>query len=145
MLTQRFIVINEKTSSPSPRKTPWISIGVVLLILALLGFAFLALPKGFKATHEQIGTGKPAVVFVYDPNLAVSITQPEQMNIAREQLGDQVFFLVAQISTPEGDRLIARHNAEQAELLLFDASGQLIKRRFALVGAHDLMQWATTE
>ncbi len=98
-------------------------------------------PEGFKMTHEDIGTGKPAVVFVYDPNLGVSTRQPEQMNIARDQLGDQVFFLIARIGTPEGDKLIAEHNARAPELLLFDSSGRLKQRQFALIEASQLIRW----
>lgn len=101
----------------------------------------MALPKGFKRTHEQIGTGKPALVFIYDPNLGVSISQTEQMNKARDQLGDQAYFLIAQIHTPEGDQMIAEHRASIAELLLFDASGSLIKRQRALKNSNELIQW----
>jgi hypothetical protein len=101
------------------------------------------MPKGFKMTHEQIGTGMPALVFVYDPNLSVSISQTEEMNKARDQLSDQVFFLIAQIRTPEGDQLIAEHRASPAELLLFDPSGRLIKRQFALKNSSELIQWVT--
>jgi hypothetical protein len=53
------------------------------------------MPKGFKMTHEQVGTGQPALVFVYDPNLGVSVSQTEEINKARDQLGDQAFFLIA--------------------------------------------------
>ncbi len=100
-----------------------------------------AMPKGFKMTHEQIGTSKPALVFVYDPNLVVNISQSEQMNKARDLLGDQVFFLIAKIGTPEGDQLIAEHSANPAELLLFDRSGSLIKRQFALKSSNELIRW----
>lgn len=103
------------------------------------------MPKGFKMTHEQIGTGKPALVFVYDPNLGVSVSQTEQMNKARDQLGDQAFFLVAQINTPEGDQLIAEHDASTAELLLFDSSGRLIKRQPALKDSNELIQWIAVD
>lgn len=101
----------------------------------------MALPKGFKMTHEQIGTGKPALVFVYDPNLSVSMSQPEQMNIARGRVGDRIFFLIAKIGTPQGDELIAIHRARTAELLLFDSSGRLSKRQSALKSADELIQW----
>lgn len=94
-------------------------------------------------THEQIGTGLPALVFVYDPNLGVSISQTEQMNKARDQLGDQVFFLIAKINTPEGDQLIAEHQASRAELLLFDGSGSLVKRQSALRNSSELIEWVT--
>jgi len=99
------------------------------------------MPKSIKMTHEEIGTGKPALVFVYDPNLQVSFSQTEQMNQARDQLNDQVIFLIAKINTPEGDKLIAEHNAGVAELLLFDAAGKLIKREFALRDAGEIIQW----
>tara|TARA_R110002110_G_scaffold108294_4_gene270548 strand:+ start:552 stop:899 length:348 start_codon:yes stop_codon:yes gene_type:complete len=110
----------------------------------LLGFAMTLMPKGFKATHEQIGSGLPALVFVYDPNLSVSNSQTEQMNQARDQLGDQVAFLIAKIKTPEGERLIAEHRASPAELLLFDPTGKLIKRQFALIDSSELIQWVTS-
>ena len=80
-------------------------------------------------------------MFVYDPNLQVSISQTEQMNKARDQLEDQIFFLIAKINTPEGDKLIAEHSASIAELLLFDPSGKLIKRQIALKDSNEIIQW----
>jgi hypothetical protein len=136
-------VINEKYNVSSNRRNPWITIGVIIFIVILLGFAVTLMPKGFKMTHEQIGTGLPALVFVYDPNLVVNISQTEQMNKARDQLNGQVLFLIAKISTPEGDQLIAEHQASPTELLLFDPSGRLIKRQFALKNSSELIQWIT--
>ena len=136
-------VINEKYNVNSTRRNPWITIGVIIFIVILLGFAVTLMPKGFKMTHEQIGTGLPALVFVYDPNLVVNISQTEQMNKARDQLSGQVLFLIAKISTPEGDQLIADHQASPTELLLFDPSGRLIKRQFALRNSNELIQWVT--
>jgi hypothetical protein len=135
--------INQKYNSKSTRRNPWVAIGVFILILMLLGLAVMLMPKGFKMTHEEIGTGLPALVFVYDPNLAVSTSQTEQMNKAREQLDDQAFFLIAKISTPEGDQLIAEHRARPAELLLFDPSGRLIKRHPPLKSSSELIRWIT--
>ena len=111
----------------------------------LLGIILTAMPKSFKMTHEQIGAGMPALVFIYDPNLGVSTSQTEQMNKARDHLGDQAFFLIAQISTPEGDKLIAEHRARPAELLLFDSSGKLVKRQFALRDSSELIQWIAAD
>jgi hypothetical protein len=48
-------------------------------------------------THDQIGTGLPALVFVYDPNLIVSISQTEQMDKAYDQLSGEVFFLLPKL------------------------------------------------
>jgi hypothetical protein len=96
-------------------------------------------------THDQIGTGLPALVFVYDPNLIVSINQTEQMDKAYDQLSGQVFFLIAKIKTPEGDQFIAEHQANIAELLLFDPSGKLIKRQSAMKNSSELIQWITAD
>ncbi|HLR17472.1 MAG TPA: hypothetical protein VK099_06315 [Alcanivoracaceae bacterium] len=139
------IAINENVNSPHPRRKPWVFIGVTVSLLILMGLIWTAIPKGFKRTHEQIGTGKPALVFVYDPNLEVSAGQADYMNEARDQLNNQVFFLVAQPNTPEGDQFIAKHRAIPTELLLFDASGKLIKRQFALQNADELIQWITAD
>lgn len=128
-------------NSQSKGRKPWVAIGVVVSIGLLLWLLLTIMPKGFKTTHEQIGTGKPALVFVYDPNLASSNSQTEQMNEARAHLGDNVLFLLARVGTPEGEQLIAKHNAGPAELLLFDASGNLIKRQFGVINANQLMQW----
>jgi hypothetical protein len=135
------ITISTTDNNNTTRKKPWVFIGVLLSIAGLVWLMIAMLPEGFKMTHEQIGSGKPSLVFVYDPNLSVSISQSEQMNIARDQIGEQVFFLVAKIGTPEGDQLIARHRAHQAELLLFDPAGKLIKRQSALKNADELIRW----
>nr|WP_283104139.1 hypothetical protein [Shewanella gelidimarina] len=120
---------------------PWVSIGVITSIAILFGLLLMVMPKGFKTTHEQIGTGSPALVFVYDPNLTVSGSQTEQMNEARDHLGDQAFFLLARMGTPEGEQLIAKYRASSAELLLFDPAGKLIKRQPAVKSARELIQW----
>ncbi len=118
----------------------WTMITIVFVV-GLFASLVMMMPKGFKATHEDIGTGKPALVFVYDPNLALSNAQTEQMNEARAHLGDNVLFLLARVATPEGEELIAKHHSAAGELLLFDGSGQLIKRQFAVQDANQLMRW----
>jgi hypothetical protein len=139
------LFINEKYNLSSTRRNPWIYISVIVLIFIFIGFAVTLMPKAFKMTHEQIGTGLPALVFIYDPNLVVSISQTEQMNKARDQLGVQVLFLIAKIRTPEGDQFIAEYQASPAELLLFDPSGRLIKRQFALRNSSELTEWITVD
>lgn len=136
---------DSKTTASSTRRMPWVAIGVITSIVIVVAMLLTVMPKGFKSTHEQIGTGKPALVFVYDPNLAVSGSQTEQMNEVRASMNsgdeEQMFFLIAQIGTPDGDKLIAKHRARQAELLLFDPAGSLIKRDFAFKSASDITQW----
>ncbi len=124
-------------NTKATRRKPLVALGVVAMFAALV----MVMPKGFKATHEQIGTGKPAIVFVYDNGLAMSNSQTEQMNEARDYLGDSVHFLIATTGTPEGDKLIREHRADSAELLLFDASGKLTKRQYGLKMAGELVMW----
>lgn len=116
----------------------------MLALVLPIGLMFMAIPKGFDMTHEQIGKGKMALVFVYDPNLSVSISQTEEMNKARDELGDKVIFLIAKIGTPEGEQFIAKYRANVAELLLFNATGKLIQRQYAQKSANELMTWFTT-
>ncbi|AQS38128.1 hypothetical protein Sps_02981 [Shewanella psychrophila] len=134
-----------KFESGVTRRMPWVAIGVITSIVIIIGLLISVMPKGFKSTHEQIGTGKSAVVFVYDLSLTVSNSQTEQMNEARdylsEHLDEQVFFLIASVGTPEGKQLIAKYHAKPAEILLFDPSGRLIKRQYALKSASELIQW----
>ena len=125
----------------APRKMPWVAISVIASIVLLFGLLLMLMPKGFTSNLEQIGTGKPAVVFVYDPNLVSSITQTEQMNEARSHLGDNVYFLLAREATPEGEAFITKYRARPTELLLFDSAGILIKRQPAVISANELMLW----
>jgi len=115
----------------------------MLALVLPIGLMFMAMPKGFDMTHEQIGTGTMALVFVYDPNLAVSNSQTEEMNKARDELGDKVLFLIAKVGTPEGEQLMAKYRANAAELLLFSASGKLVQRQYAQKSANELMAWFT--
>lgn len=131
----------DKHQSNSKSKMPWVVISIIAIVIAVVGLVVMVMPKGFKTTHEEIGKGKPAVVFVYDAGLAVSNSQTEQMNEARAHLGDNVVFLLARAGTPDGDKLIANYRASSAELLLFDPSGKLIKRQFAVSDANELMRW----
>lgn len=131
----------EAHSSNSTRRKPWVAIGVATSIVIFFGLLLMVMPKGFKATHEKIGMGTPVLVFVYNPNITASGSQTEQMNEARDYLGDKVIFLLARVDTPEGDQLIAKYRAGSAELLLFDPTGKLIKRQFAVKGAKELIEW----
>lgn len=131
----------ENANTNPTRKMPWMAIGIVGALMLLFGLLLTLMPKGFTSDLEKIGTGKPAVVFVYDPNLVSGTTQTEQMNEARAHLGDNVHFLLARIATPEGEAFIAKHNARVTELFLFDPAGNLVKRQLAVIDANELMRW----
>lgn len=131
---------NSNTSNSSTRK-PWVFAAVIVSILVFIGLLVALTPKGFDSNLNQLGSGKPAVVFVYDPNLVVSGQQMQQMNMARDQLQGPTLFVVAKIGSPEGDRFIATHNAKPAELILFNPEGVPVKRAFALKQSNQLIAW----
>ena len=60
------------------------------------------------------------------------------MNIAKEERGDTVNYLVSRTGYPATDKFMQAHKAQIAELLFFDESGALFKRKFALINAADL-------
>lgn len=113
-----------------------------LLIFGLIAVfiaAFIwSLPAPFDNDLNQIGNGKKSVVFIYDLNLVVSNQQTIEMNNAKAELGDTVNYLVSRTGYPATDKLMQTYKAESAELLFFDESGKMFKRKFALVNAADL-------
>lgn len=108
-------------------------------LIAVFVAAFIwSLPASFDNDLNQIGNGKKSVVFIYDLNLVVSNQQTIEMNNAKAELGDTVNYLVSRTGYPATDKLIQTYEAESAELLFFDESGNMFERRFALVNAADL-------
>ncbi|MBW3163498.1 hypothetical protein [Ferrimonas balearica] len=133
--------IKQHHTEPTARRSPWVKLGVLATLVLAAVMVFNAIPKGFKTTHEEIGTGKPAVVFVYDPNFTVSNAQTEQMNEARRQIGDTALFLIARVGSPTGEEFRSRYRANSAEILLFSPSGQLLERDRAVRSAGNIIQW----
>jgi hypothetical protein len=116
-------------------------IATALFIAAMVAMAALALPRGFDADLGKIGAGKPALVFVYDPNLVVSNQQTREMDKSREQLGDQLHFLVADVGRPDTQQFMRQHQATPTQILLFAADGSLLQRTRSLVTAEELIRW----
>ena len=115
----------------------------IVLILGLIGVFILLMPKAIDMNLEVIGNGKPSVVFVYDPNLAVSNQQATEINRAREMVGDSINFLVARAGDPTSADFREGLNAESTELLFFDPEGNFNLRTFAPLSAEELITSAT--
>lgn len=112
---------------------------LIIGLIAVFVTAFIwTLPAPIDDDLNQIGNGKKSVVFIYDLNRAVSNQQTIEMNNAKEELGDSVNYLVSRTGYPATDQFMQDHKADIAELLFFDESGELFKRKFALVNAADL-------
>jgi hypothetical protein len=109
-------------------------------IAGMMALAVLNLPRSFDADLSKIGAGKPALVFVYDPNLVVSNKQTREMDKARESLADDLHFLVADIGRPDTQQFMRQHQATPTQLLLFAADGTLLRRTQSLMTAEQLSQ-----
>jgi hypothetical protein len=110
-------------------------IGFIAIFVAAL---IWSLPAPIDNDLSQVGNGKKSVVFIYDLNRVVSNQQTIEINNAKAELGDTVNYLVSRTGYPETDKFMQNYKAESAELLFFDESGELFKRKFALVNAADL-------
>lgn len=111
---------------------------IALLIGGLILLAVLSVPPGIDMNLDGIGKGKPALVFVYDPNLSVSGSQVDEMNQIRDQYSDAVLFLVADIGIPDARALVQQYQADAASLLVFAADGALLAHARGLLEADEL-------
>lgn len=116
-------------------------VATVVFIAAMVAMVAWALPRGFDADLGKIGAGRPALVFVYDPNLVVSNQQTREMDKTREQLGDEVHFLVADVGRPDTQQFMRQHQATPTQILLFAADGSLLARTRSLMTAGELVRW----
>lgn len=127
-------------ADPPPRRNLLLKrLGTVVLVVGLLALALLSLPRGFDTDLSRIGAGKPALVFVYDPNLVASNQQTRAMDSARERTGDALHFLIADVGKPDAQRFMQVHQARPTQLLLFAADGREVGRMQAVVPAQDLL------
>lgn len=131
----------QKHPEPAAGARRWWTRGAtVLFIAAMVALAVMTLPRGFDTDLSKIGAGKPVLVFVYDPNLAVSNQQTMEMDKAREIFTDGLHFLVADIGRPDTQQFMRRYQAEPTQLLLFAADGSLLERTQSLITAEQFLQ-----
>ena len=119
-----------------------------LTILSIIGFIAIFLflmPKPIDMNLSKIGNGKKSVVFIYDLNLVVSNQQTIEINKAREIIGEQVTFLIAQTGNPESETFKKRYNARSPEILFFSSNGNLIDRQIALINSEELVKKLSNE
>lgn len=135
---------NPAQGAEKPIKT-WRRIATTLFIAALLGLAVLNLPRSFDTDLSKVGSGKPALVFVYDPNLVISNQQTRELHAAQESLGDTLHFLIADVGRPDAQRFLEQHQARPTQLLLFASDGTRIGSMQALVTSEQLLKSITAE
>ncbi len=127
-------------TDPDMQRNPLFKrIATVAIVVGLLAIALLSLPKGFDTDLGKVGAGKPALVFVYDPNLVVSNQQTRAIDEVRKVRGDALHYLIADIGKPDAQGFMAQHKASRTQLLLFNAEGRELGRMQGLVAAEDLL------
>jgi hypothetical protein len=116
---------------------------IVLSVIALIAVAAILLPEPIDTDLEKIGNGRNSVVFVYDPNLAVSNQQANEINRAREIIGDQANFLAFRAGDPRKADFRNQYQASSADLLFFNGDGELVSRQLAPLDAEALIEKVT--
>ena len=113
---------------------------ITFLLILVVGFlVFIFFPKPIDMSIEKVGNGTPAVVFIYDLNLAASNRQASEINKAQQTLGGSINFLIANAGDPTRADFREKHNAQSADLLFFDGSGKLIDRSIAVMTAEEFI------
>jgi len=113
---------------------------ILLSIIAPIIMVFTLMPKPIDMNLEKIGDGQKSVVFVYDPNLAVSNQQAIEINKAIKIIGEQVNFLIVKIGDPESESFKNKYRVRSADLLFFNGDGELFDRQVALLNAESLVE-----
>jgi hypothetical protein len=134
------MTMEEPAQGTEGRDRAWRRIAITAFLVAVLGIVVMSLPKGFDTDLSKIGAGKPAVVFVYDPNLVVSNQQTRELDEVRESLGHALHFLIADVGRPEGQQFMRQHQASATQLLLFAPDGSVLDRMQGLVTSEQLMK-----
>lgn len=129
---------NERESSVHAYRW-WIRGAAALFVAAMVVLAVMNLPRGFDTDLTKIGTGIPALVFVYDPNLVISNKQTEEMDKVRNALEDAMLFLVADVGRADAQQFMQKYSARVTEILLFHADGSLVKKSQSLMASEDLI------
>ncbi|MEP1536890.1 MAG: thioredoxin family protein [Paracoccaceae bacterium] len=75
---------------------------------------------------DRIGTGKPAIVQIHDPQCPVCTALQKEVRKALKDMDEEgLVYLVANIRTTAGKQLAQKHRVPHVTLLLFDGDGNL--------------------
>ena len=113
---------------------------ILLSIIAPMIMVFTLMPKPIDMNLGKIGDGQKSVIFVYDPNLAVSNQQAIEINKAIKITGEQVNLLIVKIGDPESENFRNKYRTRSADLLFFTSDGELFDRQVALLNAELLVE-----
>jgi hypothetical protein len=91
-------------------------------------YAGIDMYNDYKFEHDlsRIGKGTPAVVQVHDPHCSMCLALQNETRRAMRQFGqDDLIYVVADISQPEGQVFARRHGVQHVTLVLMDGRGDV--------------------
>ncbi|MCV3273018.1 thioredoxin family protein [Roseobacter sinensis] len=107
----------------------WIRNGAVgAVVVAGGGYVAVGSFRAYAAEHDlsRLGQGKPTVVQVHDPQCPTCTALQKQTRRALTEFGEcDLLYLIADITTPDGQAFAVRYGVGNVTLLLFDAEGGL--------------------
>lgn len=133
---------NQKNKSPSKQapkispnkkakrrlKTIFRSVAALVVLVLVGGFAFSEFKKDYDTSHDLsvIGQGIPTVVQIHDTTCSLCLKLRSNASSAMAKIADEsLLFRVADVSTPEGQRLMRKYDVSKVTLLLFDRDGKM--------------------
>ncbi len=121
------------------KKAIWLVAGALVLALGS-AVAISAYKKNWAEAHDLsvIGKGTPTIVQVHDPKCPKCKKLMSNTKIALRDYDDKFVFKIADITTPQGQRIQREHDARIISLLIFNGRGEL-KRRISGVKDPDVL------
>lgn len=110
----------------------------VVAILVVLAVMILNSPRGFETDLTKIGSGQPALVLAYDPNLVVTGEQIHELNQVRDEFEPEMHFLLADVGYAEAREFMNKHQLSPGLMLIFSGEGEPLKRLQAPLAAEQL-------
>lgn len=110
--------------------------GVLCAAATVGGWYLISEVAATIAEHDlsRIGNGIPAVVQIHDPRCSLCVALQKEAREAMKEFGEEELqYLVANITNPDGRTLAAAYGVGNVTLLLFDGEG---KRRRILSGSN---------
>lgn len=122
------------------KKSNWPKFITLALILMITIFAVSLLPRGFSGDTSLIGQGTNVLLLVHDDNILQSGETMAVMNKIRDDYAERLFFIVADINTPEGKTFAERNSLMPTALVFYSANGTSLQTLYSSQTAESLQQ-----
>jgi hypothetical protein len=104
------------------------SVIVLVVLVSAGGAGFTAFKNNYDISHDLsvIGQGIPTVVQIHDTTCPLCLKLRSNASSAMARIADEnLLFRVADVTTPEGQRLMRKYDVSKVTLLLFDRDGKM--------------------